>query len=159
MKNKFRIGRLSNILAVFLIVALLGLTVPVGTVQAVTRFVLTKTILSPTPSGGGFFGQALAVAGNTFVVGSRDCGLVCGAVHLFDSDGNPVRTIFAPTAEFFSGFGDAVGAVGSNPLVGAPTDDTAGPDAGAGHRSRRACVCLEVLGLAERGGFEPPVEV
>ena len=133
MKSKFRIWRLSNILSAFLIVVLLSLTMPVGTVQAVTRFVLTKTILSPTPSGGGFFGQALAVAGNTFVVGSRDCGPVCGAVHLFDSDGNFVRTIFAPTAEFFSGFGDAVGAVGSNPLVGAPTDDTAGPDAGAAY--------------------------
>ena len=133
MKSKFRILRLSDILAVFFIVALLSLTVPARTVQAATRFVLTKTILSPTPSGGGFFGQALAVAGNTFVVGSRDCGPVCGAVHLFDSDGNFVRTIFAPTAEFFSGFGDAVGAVGSNPLVGAPTDDTAGPDAGAAY--------------------------
>ena len=133
MKNKFRIDRPSNILAAFLIVALLSVTVPAGTVQAATRFVLAKTILSPTPSGGGFFGQGLAVAGNTFVVGSRDCGPVCGAVHLFDSNGNFDRTIFAPTAEFFSGFGDAVGAVGSNPLVGAPTDDTAGPDAGAAY--------------------------
>ena len=133
MKSKFRIERPSNMLAVFLIVALLSLTVPAGTVQAATRWVLAKTILSPTPSGGGFFGQALAVADGTFVVGSRDCGPVCGAVHLFDSNGNFVRTIFAPTTEFFSGFGDAVGAVGSNPLVGAPTDDTAGPDAGAAY--------------------------
>ena len=133
MKSKFRILRPSNILAVFLIVALLSLTVPTRTVQAATRWVLTKTILSPTPTGGGFFGQALAASGNTFVVGSRDCDTVCGAVHLFDSNGNPVRTIFAPTAEFFSGFGNAVGAVGSNPLVGAPDDDTAGPDAGAAY--------------------------
>jgi len=134
MKNKFRIGRLSNILAVFLIVALLSLTVPAGAVQAATRFVLARTILSPTPSGGGFFGQALAVAGDRFVVGSRDCANeVCGAVHLFDSNGNLVRSIFAPTLQNFSGFGDAVGAVGSNPLVGAPTDDTAGPDAGAAY--------------------------
>src|SRR5688572_27217097 len=99
MKTKLNTVRLSNLPAVFLIVALLSLIVPAGAVQAATRFFLAKTILSPTPSGGGFFGQGLAVAGNTFVVGSRDCGPVCGAVHLFDSNGNFVRTIFAPTAE------------------------------------------------------------
>src|SRR6185436_2134884 len=120
MKSKFRIKRPSNILAVFLIVALVMLTVPAGTVQAATKFVLTKTILSPTPSGGGFFGQGLAVAGNNFVIGSRDCDevlQVCGAAHVFDSNGNFVRSIFVPTGETFSSFGDAVGAVGNNPLV------------------------------------------
>jgi len=136
MKNKYRIGRLSNILAVFLIVALLSLTVPTGTVQAATRFVLAKTILSPTPSGGSFFGQALAVAGDKFVVGSRDCNeTVCGAVHVYDSNGNLVRTIFAPaTQEFsFTAFSDSVGALGSNILVGDTLEDTAGEDAGAAH--------------------------
>jgi len=136
MKNRFRIGRLSNILAVFLIVALLSLSVPAGAVQAATRFVLAKTILSPTPSGGGFFGQALAVAGDKFVVGSRDCNeTVCGAVHVYDSNGNLVRTIFAPaTQEFsFTAFGDSVGALGSNILVGDTLEDTAGEDAGAAH--------------------------
>jgi hypothetical protein len=48
MKNKFRIGRLSNLLAVLLIVALLSLAMPAGMVQAATRFVLAKTITSPT---------------------------------------------------------------------------------------------------------------
>ena len=136
MKSKFKIDRPSNILAVFLIVALVMLTVPAGTVQAATKFVLTKTILSPTPSGGGFFGQGLAVAGNNFVIGSRDCDdvlQVCGAAHVFDSNGNVIRSIFVPTGETFSSFGDAVGAVGNNPLVGAYTDDTAGPDAGAAY--------------------------
>ena len=136
MKSKLRILRLSNILAVCLIVALLSLSVPAKTVQAATRWVLTKTILSPTPSGGGFFGMALAVAGNNFVIGSRDCDevlQVCGAAHMFDSNGNVIRSIFVPTGETFSGFGEAVGAVGSNPLVGAYLDDTAGEDAGAAY--------------------------
>lgn len=136
MKSKFRIGRLSNNLAVFVIVALLSLTLSTGVAQAATKFVLVKTITSPTPSGGGFFGQAMAVAGNQFVVGSRDCNeAVCGAVHVFDSNGNFVRTIFAPAAqEFtFTAFGDSVGAQGSNILVGDTLDDTAGEDAGAAY--------------------------
>ena len=136
MKNKFRIDRPSNILAVFLIATFLSVTVPVGTVQAATRFALAKTILSPTPTGGGFFGQALAVAGNNFVVGSRDCiETACGAVHVFDSNGNLVRSIFPPTSGTFSftAFGDSVGAQGSNILVGDTLEDTAGDDAGAAY--------------------------
>jgi len=42
MKNIFRLGRLSNLLAVSLIVALLGLSAPAGAAQAATRFVLPK---------------------------------------------------------------------------------------------------------------------
>jgi hypothetical protein len=136
MKNPSKFRRLSNLLAVFIIVALLSFTVPAAAAQAATRFVLVKTILSPTPSGGGFFGQAMAVAGDKFVVGSRDCiETVCGAVHVFDSNGNFVRTIFAPaTQEFsFTAFGDSVGAMGSNILVGDTLEDTAGEDAGAAH--------------------------
>src|SRR6266508_6181875 len=99
MNRKFRIRRPSGVLTVFLIVTLLSLTMPVGVAQAATRFVLVKTITSPTPSGGGFFGQAMAVAGDKFVVGSRDCTeTACGAVHVFDSNGNFVRSIFPPTA-------------------------------------------------------------
>jgi len=116
--------------------ALLSLTMPVGVAQAATRFVLVKTIISPTPSGGSFFGQAMAVAGDKFVVGSRDCTeTACGAVHVFDSNGNFVRSIFPPTAATFSftAFGDSVGAMGSNILVGDTLDDTAGEDAGAAY--------------------------
>ena len=136
MKSKFRIRRLLGVLTVFLIVALLSLSMPVGVAQAATKFVLVKTILSPTPSGGGFFGQALAVAGDQFVIGSRDCTeTACGAVHLFDSNGNFVRSLFPPTSEEFSftAFGDSVGAQGSNILVGDTLDDAAGEDAGAAY--------------------------
>ncbi len=136
MKSKFRIRRLSGLRTVFLIVALLSLALPVGVAQAATKFVLTKTILSPTASGGGFFGIVLAAAGNQFVVGSRDCTeTACGAVHLFDSNGNFVRSLFPPTSgEFsFTAFGDSVGAQGNNILVGDTLEDTAGEDAGAAY--------------------------
>jgi hypothetical protein len=122
--------------AVFIIVALLSFTVPAGAVQAATRFVLAKTILSPTPTGGGFFGEAVAVVGDKFLVGARgDCvpDFECGggAVHIFDSNGNPVRTIGSPTP--FASFGSSVGGVGADPLVGAFHDSTAGPNAGAAY--------------------------
>jgi hypothetical protein len=115
---------------------LFSLSLATGLAYAGTKFVLVKRIISPTPSGGGFFGIDLAVAGDKFVVGSRDCNeTVCGAVHVFDSNGNFVRSIFAPAAgEFtFTAFGDSVGAQGSNILVGDTLEDTAGEDAGAAY--------------------------
>jgi hypothetical protein len=132
--NKPRTSRCSSKIAVALVLVLSGLIVATGLVQAASKFVLVKRVLSPTPTGGGFFGIAMAVAGGTFLVGSRDCGAVCGAAHVFDSDGTAVRTIVAPMSDPFSGFGESVGAVGSDPLVGANLDDTAGPDAGAAYR-------------------------
>jgi hypothetical protein len=133
MKSKSRSGRLSNLLAVFIIVALLSFALPAKAVQAATKFVLARTILSPTATGGGFFGEAVAVVGNTFIVGARgECAPTCGgAVHLFDSNGNSVRTIGTPT--LFSSFGFSVGGVGADPLVGAIHDSTAGPNAGAAY--------------------------
>ena len=133
MKSKFRIDRPSNILAVFLIVALLSLTVPARTVQAATRFVLAKTITSPTATNGGLFGEVVAVVGDKFLVGARgECAPTCGgAAHLFDNNGNPVLTI--PTPTVFASFGASVGAVGSDLLVGAIHDSTAGSNAGAAY--------------------------
>src|SRR5688572_5193143 len=133
MKSQFRFGRLSNMLAVFIIVALLSFTVSASGVQAATRFVLARTIISPTPTGGGFFGEAVAAVGNNFLVGARgECAPTCGgAVHLFDSNGNPVRTIGTPT--LFASFGSSVGGVGTDPLVGAIHDSTTGPNAGAAY--------------------------
>lgn len=133
MKSQSRTKRLSNLLAVFIIAALLSFAVPARAVQAATRFVLTKTILSPTPTGGGFFGEVMATVGDKFLVGARDdCATICGgAVHLFDSNGNPLLTI--PTPRLFASFGFSVGGVGADPLVGAIHDSTGGDLAGAAY--------------------------
>ena len=133
MKRQSNIQKLSNVLAVFSILALLSLLMPAGVVQAATRFVLTRTILSPTPTGGGFFGEALGVVGGNFIVGARDdCAPTCGgAVHLFDSNGELVRTIGTP--RLFASFGFSVGGVGEDPLVGAIHDSTGGDLAGAAY--------------------------
>ena len=120
-------------LAVFIIVALLSFTLPSRAAQAATRFVLTKTILSPTPTGGGFFGEAMTTVGDKFLVGARDdCAPTCGgAVHLFDSNGNPLLTIGTPS--LFASFGSSVGGLGTDLLVGAIHDDAAGDLAGAAY--------------------------
>ena len=133
MNNQSRWGKPSSLLAVLSIVALLSFTLPAQGVQAATRFVLARTIPSPTPTGGGFFGEAMTAVGDKFLVGARDdCATICGgAVHLFDSDGNPLLTIPSPT--LFASFGFSVGGVGVNPLVGAIHDSTAGPNAGAAY--------------------------
>ena len=133
MKTILKIGRLSNILAVSLIVALLALSLPTKAAQAATRFILARTIISPTPTGGGFFGEAMAAVGDKLLVGARDdCATICGgAVHLFDSNGNPLLTI--PTPTLFASFGFSVDGVGPDPLVGAIHDSTAGSNAGAAY--------------------------
>src|SRR5688572_17031055 len=133
MKNQSRFRRLSNMLAVFIIVALLSFTVSATAVQATTIFVLASTIPSPTPTGGGFFGEAMATVGDKLLVGARDdCATICGGdVHVFDSDGNPLLTI--PTPTLFASFGFSVDGVGADPLVGAIHDSTAGPNAGAAY--------------------------
>ena len=120
-------------LTVLIIVALLSFTIPARGVQAATRFVLNRTILSPTPTGGGFFGEAMAAVGDKFLVGARDdCATICGgAVHLFDSNGNLVRTIGTP--RLFASFGFSVGGLGTDPLVGAIHDSTGGDLAGAAY--------------------------
>ena len=133
MKTTFRISRRSSVVTVFAIVTLLSLTVYIKTAQAATQFRLVRTLISPTPTGGSFFGKTLGVAGDRFLVGSDDCVIACGAVHVFDSDGNFIRTIFPPTTETSSLFGDSVGAMGSNVLVGAPLDNTGGESAGAAY--------------------------
>ena len=120
-------------LTVLIIVALLSFAIPARGVQAATRFVLNRTILSPTPTGGGFFGEAMAAVGDKFLVGARDdCATICGgAVHLFDSNGNLVRTIGTP--RLFASFGFSVGSLGTDPLVGAIHDSTGGDLAGAAY--------------------------
>jgi hypothetical protein len=75
----------------------------------------------------------MATVGDKFLVGARDdCTTICGgAVHLFDSDGNPLLTI--PTPRLFASFGFSVDGVGADPLVGAIHDSTGGDLAGAAY--------------------------
>jgi hypothetical protein len=92
----------------------------------------------PRPSGAKEWGWAVLEHGSTVVVGARvaDVGGVAdaGAVYVLDAaSGAVLRTISSPTPATFDGFGTALALDGDLLLVGASSDDTAGPDAGAAY--------------------------
>jgi hypothetical protein len=90
-----------------------------------TSGTLLRTIVNPTP---GFteeaFGSAVAVAGNTLVIGAyRDQpmgNLPLGQVYVYDlTTGNLVRTLNNPALGSYSLFGMSVGIAGNRIVVGA----------------------------------------
>ena len=88
---------------------------------------LLKTFLDPTPANYEYFGTSVAALGANVLVGAPDESSVVsggGAVYLFDaSTGALIRTFTAPVPQAGDRFGAAVGAFGSNVLVGTPGDD------------------------------------
>jgi hypothetical protein len=78
---------------------------------------------APVPLTGDRFGAALATSPTRILVGApgtRTSGLVAaGAAHLFDADGNFLRTFIAPHPSASAEFGGAVALVGSDVAVGA----------------------------------------
>jgi hypothetical protein len=94
-----------------------------------------RTFPNPDPAVHGYFGISLAPLGPDVVIGASDKSFfVTAAVHLFDGATGAVIRAFAnpnPTAVPRNEFGRAVAVVGSDVLVGARVDDTAGPESGA----------------------------
>jgi hypothetical protein len=94
-----------------------------------------RTFPNPDPAVHGYFGISLATLGSDVVIGAsdRDFG-VTAAVHLFEGATGAVIRAFAnpnPTAIPRNEFGRTVAVLGSDVLVGARLDDTAGPESGA----------------------------
>jgi hypothetical protein len=83
----------------------------------------------PNPQAGAYgFGQDVAAFGDDILVGDYDAS----KVYLYDGDtGALLRTFVSPNVG--DSFGYAVAAVGTNVLIGAPADDTAGENAGAAY--------------------------
>lgn len=99
---------------------------------------VVRTITSPNPTPGDGFGSALAAQGQRLLVGAPfddSAGPDAGAAYLFDLDdpGAPVLPLLNPTPAPLDAFGAAVAFSAGRPLIGAPGDDAAGPDAGAVH--------------------------
>jgi hypothetical protein len=95
---------------------------------------LIRTILNPTPDPDDRFGNAVAAWGSNILVGAYldDAGAQdAGAVHVFDSAGNWLRTLVNPTPQNGDHFGRAILAVGDHIVVGAYYDDTAASNGGA----------------------------
>ena len=95
-----------------------------------------REFLNPIPSAGDHFGQAIAAVGTNLLVGAPHFNVTnainTGVAHLFaGGTGALLRTFQNPNPGPGDDFGAAVLGLGSNILVAAPEDDTAGPNAGA----------------------------
>jgi cysteine-rich repeat protein len=95
-----------------------------------------REFLNPLPSAGDHFGEAIAAVGLNLLVGSPlfdvTNAINTGRAYLFGGGtGALLRTFANPTPGAGDAFGAVVASLGSNVLIGAPLDDTAGPDAGA----------------------------
>ncbi|MDZ4841147.1 MAG: Calx-beta domain-containing protein [Hyphomicrobium aestuarii] len=89
-----------------------------------------QTIANPVPAAQDLFGFSVAAFGNYVVVGavSDDLGgfTDVGAAYLFDTSGNPVRTLSNPDPAHFDGFGNSVAISGDTIVVGAYHDNAGG---------------------------------
>jgi hypothetical protein len=86
---------------------------------------------------GDYFGYALAISGNTLVVGAygdNDAGDNSGSLYLYDlTFGDELGKITSSTAAAGDEFGTAVGISGNYIVSGALFDDTDGPNVGLGY--------------------------
>ncbi|MBI3737237.1 hypothetical protein HY256_12095, partial [Candidatus Sumerlaeota bacterium] len=97
------------------------------------------TINNPTPGAGDEFGSSLASMGSYVIIGAHFDDTTAtdgGAAFVFDgtlrgTTNSPVLTLNNPTPALNDYFGQSVGAVGADILVGAYQDDTKSTNAGA----------------------------
>jgi WD40 repeat protein len=77
---------------------------------------LQHVLFSPTPSGGDYFGSAVAAVGNDILVGA---GGSDKAAYLFDTSGNLLRTFENPGEIGDGHFGQSLGPLGDDVLIDA----------------------------------------
>jgi len=90
---------------------------------------LLVTLESPTPDENGFFGCAVAISGDTIVVGESWADaeeLNEGKAYVFDLDGNLQATLQSPTPRVGASFGDTVDVSGDIVVVGQPNTEVDG---------------------------------
>jgi hypothetical protein len=96
-----------------------------------------RTFTNPSPEAGQLFGSSLGAAGFGLLAGTPlydGQAPGSGAVYLFDGAGGELLRAFRnPNPDDYDLFGQAIAAVGSNVLIGAPFDDSAAPNGGAVH--------------------------
>ena len=96
--------------------------------------VLVETLVAPPPATNDEFGHAVAVAGNTIVVGApyEDAGAVdSGQAYVYDvTTGVSVATLVNPTPASGDQFGYSVAVSGNSVVVGAWSDDTGAQNSG-----------------------------
>ncbi len=98
-------------------------------------FDFNQTLLNPTPTNQGFFGNAISIDENLLLIGAPSEGSgEPGIVYLFDTaTGNLEQTFLNPTPAPDDGFGSGVAISGSLVVIGARNDDTGADNAGAAY--------------------------
>ncbi|HEU0009397.1 MAG TPA: hypothetical protein VFT34_06245, partial [Verrucomicrobiae bacterium] len=95
------------------------------------------TFANPTPAGFEEFGTAVAAVGSDRVlIGAMDSTAApySGAAYLFSTTGTLLTTITNPTPARDDSFGSSLAALGTDRvIIGAPSDDTGGTNAGAAY--------------------------
>jgi hypothetical protein len=94
---------------------------------------LLQTFRSSILSTTNDFGEAVAIQGNTFLVGDGSVNNFAGAVDQFNQQGQLLRTFRNPTAAPEDFFGRAIAVSGDRILIGAYGDNTGAGDAGAAY--------------------------
>jgi FG-GAP repeat len=99
---------------------------------------LVQSFTNPTPANFDYFGHAVAVSGDTVVVGTYrdDTGTTnSGAAYTYSiSSGNLLHTYVNPSPGAGDNFGFAVGIHGNTLVIGAYRDDLGGADSGLAYQ-------------------------
>ncbi|NOX59839.1 MAG: hypothetical protein GXP29_13420 [Planctomycetes bacterium] len=99
--------------------------------------VLTQSIPDPAGQSSDLFGSGLAEAGGWLVVGvPRDDRQASnsGVVHIINIDsGDVLRTVLNPSPAANDSFGASVAGLSNKIVIGAPLDDTDGPNVGSAY--------------------------
>ena len=105
-----------------------------------TPTVPVATLNNPEPDWSDLFGHSVSISGTRVVVGAPkdDTGATdAGSAYVYDlSSGTPtvpVATLNNPEPATGDAFGSSVSISGTRVVVGAPSDDTGAPDAGAAY--------------------------
>ena len=98
---------------------------------------LLRTFNDPTLTGGGRFGNSVALDGEHVLIGERSDdtnGTNVGQAHLFDAvTGNLLQTFDDPTVNNGNEFGYSVALEGERALIGERSNDIRGADVGQAH--------------------------
>ncbi len=99
-----------------------------------TSGALLETLTNPSPGQGDWFGNQLAISGNSILIGAPrdDTGKTdIGQAYVFDATtGDLLTTLVNPTLASDDRLGTAVAVSGDRIVVGAPNDDTGATDSG-----------------------------
>lgn len=123
-----------------LIVAIFLLTGVTGATQTQAQSLELQQLTASDAAQGNFFGSAVAVSGDTAVVGARyaDCtpGDNCGSAYIYRFNGTSwveEQKLIAPETTLGYGFGKAVAIIGDTAIVGAGGSCALGNYCGSAH--------------------------